>query len=137
MVKFELVKESRNINRKDAKVIKPGCVCEHLGDHFDEVLKSFDNKSDALEELKKYQSSITEYGSLYEVEEFYVEENEYDDEEPDEWISGGDIWEFSEMKIRIVDERLNTLATVNNMADALRIQDEYIGREIDAIIMFN
>ena len=30
------------------------------------------------------------------VTEYYVEENEYD--EDNEWISGGDIWEISEIK---------------------------------------
>lgn len=63
------------------------------------MIKPFENKEDALRELKKYQSEIrTIYGNAgkgYSVTEYYVEENEYD--EDGEWIGGGDVWEFSKM----------------------------------------
>lgn len=141
MVKYELVTESGRIERKDERTIKPGCVCEQTGDRFPEILKSFDNKVDALNELKNCQSYIREVqgfrGSWYEVEEYYVQENEYDDEVPAEWINGGDIWEFSNMIIRIVDEDGEDLAVVNNMSEALRIQDEYYHNNADVDIEFN
>ena len=44
-------------------------------------------------------TNITKFGSsggvFFKVTEYYIEENEYDDD--GEWISGGDIWKFSKM----------------------------------------
>lgn len=137
MVKYELVEESRRIKSKNEREIKPGCVCDQLGDRFPEILKSFDNETDALNELKNYQSYISYQGDSYIVEEYYIQENEYDDENPAEWISGGDISVFSKMIIRIVDEEDEELSVVNNMSEALRLQDEYLDKDIDVDIRFN
>lgn len=147
ITKYELVRETREFNSREIKEIAPGCVCNQTGDRFDEVLKYFDTKTEALEELKNFQSNISFVQgfskSWYEVEEFYVRVGvyEFDPDEPDtweyNWVDGGDICEFSEMRIRIVDERLEVLATIDNMAEALKLQDEYISNDIDADIMFN
>ena len=63
------------------------------------ILKTFDKKEDALDALKDFKSTFYERdsdGRYYEVTEYYVEENEYDDE--GEWISGGDIWKFADFE---------------------------------------
>lgn len=130
MVKYELKKDSIEVKYKDRKEIKPGVVLTSDNQE-PELIKAFDSKEEALEELRKYKSSITEHaynGTLYVVEEYYVEENTYDDEDEDEWISGGDIWEFSKMEIELVEKpSYNTLAVFDNMADAERAENDYEG----------
>ena len=95
------------------------------------------DKDDALKELQKYISKINSFetsnGTCYSVEEYYVEENEYN--EDDEWISGGDIWGFSNMKIEMVRKSdATTLAEFDNLADA---EKAYRDSEEDVYISFN
>ncbi len=70
------------------------------GDCDPELIKSFDNKDEAIEELKKYKSDIRELkgnlGTYYEVTEYYIVENTYD--EDGDFVEGGDVWEFTEMQ---------------------------------------
>lgn len=97
MKKYELMKNDIEINRRDKDRIAPGCTLDQ-GDCDPELIKSFDSKEEALEELKKYKSDIRELkgrlGTYYQVTEYYVEENTYDE---DGFVEGGGIWEFSEM----------------------------------------
>lgn len=130
MVKYELKKGSIEVRYKDRKEIKQGVVLTSDNQE-PELIKAFNNKEDALEELRKYKSSITEHtynGTLYVVEEYYVEENVYDDEDEEKWLSGGDVWEFSKMEIELVEKpSYNTLAVFDNMADAEKAMDNYEG----------
>lgn len=130
MVKYELKKDSIEVRYKDRKEIKPGIVLTSDNQE-PELIKTFDNKEEALEELRKYKSSITEHtynGILYVVEEYYVEENTYDDEDEDEWLSGGDVCDFSKMEIELVEKpSYSTLAVFDNMADAERAENDYDG----------
>lgn len=130
MVKYELKKDSIEVRYKDRKEIKPGIVLT-ADNREPELIKTFDNKEEALEELGKYKSSITEYtynGTLYVVEEYYIEENTYDDDDEDEWLSGGDIWSFSKMEIELVEKpSYDTLAVFDNMADAEKAENDYDG----------
>lgn len=130
MVKYEVKKGSVEVMYKDRNEIKPGVVLTSDNQE-PELIKAFDNKEDALEELQKYKSSITIHnynGTLYLVEEYYVEENVYDDEDEEEWLSGGDVWEFSKMEIALVEKpSYDTLVVFDNMADAERAENEYDG----------
>ena len=66
-----------------------------------ELIGSFEDKEEALAELRKYESDIrtfrTAIGTMYLVTEFYVEENTYDDD--GDFIEGGDIWDYSQMDL--------------------------------------
>ena len=99
MRKYEL--RSASVEVRKFSDIKEGCTCSvdlQNQDYF--LIKSYDDKEEALKELKKYNTTIStlsdHLGRYYLVEEFFVEENEYD--EDGDWISGGDIWEFSKIK---------------------------------------
>lgn len=98
MKKFELFKNTVEINWREKDRIEEGCTMDQ-GDCDPEIIKSFDNKDEALEALKKYKSDIRELsgnlGKYYEITEYYIQENIYDEEGT--FIEGGDIWEFSEM----------------------------------------
>lgn len=121
MKKFELKKQAVEIKWSDRNNIKAGCSVNNDGDHYSEIVKSFDTKEEALADLQKYTTEITELsnaaGKYYLVEEYYVEENTYD--EYGEWESGGDIWEFSKIKIEVVKEpEYETVGVFENMKDA-------------------
>ena len=98
MKRFELMKNDIEINWRDKAKITEGCTLDQ-GDCDPELIKSFDNKDEALEELKNYKTDIRELsgnlGKYYEITEYYIQENYYD--EDGNFVEGGDIWEFSEM----------------------------------------
>lgn len=121
MIKFELKENSREVKYKERFEIAEGCT--QFQESSEPVLiKTFDTKEEALEELKNYKSSIREFsantGTCYEVTEYYVEEAEYD--EDGDWIAGGDIWGFSKMCIRVVADNgtADTLGEFDNLEDA-------------------
>lgn len=117
MRKFEIVKRTKEIRKSDSFKLRAGvaldCECP-------ETLNNFDVLEDAKNELKKYQSEIKEFSShglsFYSVTEYTIEENEYDDD--GEWVSGGDVYEFSEMTFFVVDDEDNIVGTFNNYSDA-------------------
>ena len=90
MKKFILFK-----NECEVKKYYEGCTTDRC-DTNPEVIKTFDNKDEALEELKKYNTQVTDYRSYLLVEEYYVEEQEQD--EDGEFVDGGDIWEYSKLE---------------------------------------
>ena len=129
MRKYELKKADIEIKYRDRKNICPGCT-QNQEELDSEIIATFTDKKTALEELEKYSSSIREMSGYFLVEEYYVEENEYD--ESNEWIGGGDIWEFSEMKIEVVTKpNYEVVGVFNNYADAEKAvfgyDDAYIG----------
>ena len=95
MKKYEL--KSATVEVRKWCDIKEGCTQDDQHPH---LIKSFDDKEEALEELKKYETTVRTLsdalGTYYLVEEFYVDEHEYD--EDGEWIGGGDVWEYSKIK---------------------------------------
>lgn len=99
MKKFELFKNTVEINWREKDRIKEGCTIDHQRDCDPVLIKSFDNGEKALEELSNYQSNIRELkgnlGIYYEVTEYYIQETIYN--EDGDFIEGGDIWEFSKM----------------------------------------
>lgn len=128
MKKYVLKKDSIEVKYKDRKEIAPGVVLSSDNQE-PETIKLFNNKEDALKELQKYKSSIAKHtynGTIYVVEEYYVEENTYD--EDGEWLEGGDVWEFSQMEIELVEKpSFDTLAVFDNMKDAEKAEDDYEG----------
>lgn len=105
MIKYELKRNEREVKYKDRKEIEPGCTLAQA-DQEPEVIKEFTDKEEALEALKDYQSEVVKYegvcGSIYKVTEYYVEENEYD--EDGEFVEGGDVWDYSTMDFDPTDE---------------------------------
>ena len=74
----------------------------------------------AKEELRKYNTKICELhssiGKIYEVTEYVLQENEYDEDgEVEEY---GDIWEESIINIDVVDEKYDTIKSFNSYRDA-------------------
>ena len=101
---YDLMSNSAEIRGRVDKAIYHGCVVDELlrscADCGGDLIKRFDDKDEALKALSNYTTIIREYGyHFFLVEEFYVEENTYDiDEDGDEeWIEGGDVWEYSSM----------------------------------------
>ena len=127
MKKYELVKRSAEINWKERKTIAPGCT---MNDPESEKIKEFESLEEAQKELKNYKSDIHKMsgniGTLYEVTEYMIEENEYDEE--NEWISGGDVWDFSDMTIEVVEKpSYETILTCSNMEEAEEAVNNYEG----------
>lgn len=95
-MKYEIIENTRNVKYSNRNQIADGCTLEQ-DNQFPRIMESFDNKADALEALKKYEGKVYKVlgntGAYFEVTEYYVEKNEYD--EDGEWIGGGDICEFS------------------------------------------
>ena len=126
MKKFEIVMRRAEISWKNRKSIKEGCTT----DGEPELIKSFDTLEEAKEELRKFQTSIRKLsnGSLsyFEIEEYMVEENDYD--EDGEWESGGDIWEITKMHIEVNEKpSYETVATFDNYAEAENYINKYAG----------
>lgn len=129
MVKYELKKDSIEVAYKHRAAIRPGVTLDAY-ERTPELIKAFDNKEEALKELDKHKTVIKELSNhvtaYYLVEEYYLEENTYDEDE--EWIEGGDILGTSEMKIELIEKpSYNTLAVFGNMVDAVRAEDRYDG----------
>lgn len=123
--KFELKKSTVEVSFANRAEIKEGCT----NDQEAELIKPFDNEEEALKALESYESEIRELrgtaGIYYAVTEYYVEENTYIN---DEWINGGDVLEFSEMVISLVEKpSYETIKTFDNMADAERAYNDYDG----------
>ena len=125
-MKFELKECTREIKYKERFEIAAGCTANQ-DDCESKLIKSFDSKEDALEELKNYKTEINSFssntGTRYNVTEYYVEENEYD--EDGDWVAGGDVWEFSKMEIEVVEKpSYNTIATFDNFEDAEKAMND-------------
>lgn len=77
MKKFEIVKTTAEISWKERNEIKEGCT---MYDVDPEKIASFGTKEEAEKELKKYKTDVCASGSLFTVEEFSIQENEYDED---------------------------------------------------------
>ena len=91
MKKYDLVKFTDEIKAAFARRFRPGDAV--IGGDKEDVT-SFVTKEEALEALSWYRNSYTLYsggaiGLFFDVEEFAIEENEYDDD--GEFVSGGDV----------------------------------------------
>lgn len=103
MKKYEIRYVTAEVALKDKELIKPGMAQQYNidknGNGDTELITSYDTVEEAKTDLKNRKSSVSLTSSFsnkyYLVEEYFIEENEYD--EDGEWISGGDIWGYSEM----------------------------------------
>ena len=96
MKKFDLVKASTEVKAAFAREFRPG---DAVINGEKEWMNAYDTKEEALEALSWYKNSYTLYsggaaGSFFDVIEFAVEENEYDDD--GEFVAGGDVLEFAD-----------------------------------------
>lgn len=124
MKKYELKKANIEVSYNERCEIKEGVTngCEEP-----ELVKSFDTLEEAKEELNRYQSSITKLsGGIYNVEEYYIEQNIYD--EDGEWVEGGDIWAYSKMTVELIEEPgFKVIGSFDNMEDAEKAYNDYEG----------
>lgn len=90
MKKFILFK-----NNGEVKKVYEGCTLEGKNEYYPERIKEFNNKEDAIKELSKYDTSVTDYKRYFLVEEYYIEELEEDNN--GDFIGGGDVWDFSKL----------------------------------------
>ena len=130
MKKFEIRKASAEIrNRLD---IAEGCA--RAIDEEPETMNTYDSIEEARKFLAGLKTSISELsspiGRYYLVEEFYIEENEYD--EDGDWVSGGDVWQFSPINITV--ECGEESKTFNNMKDAVDYHENCVGGEFEPYI---
>lgn len=92
-------------NTTEVKKVYEGCTVDERDIEPTEI-KTFDSKDEALEELKKYDSSVRDYGRYYLVEEYYVEEQERD--ENGEVIEDGfGIWGYSKLPDKYAEFYIN------------------------------
>lgn len=117
--RFEIKKDNMEIRYRDRNQIKPGCTLDNMNSD-PKVIEVYDNKEDALNALRKYKTEISEFsfptGRMFDVTEYYVEENTYDDDGEPESCNG--VWEESKMEILLKDEDGKVIDTFNNYADA-------------------
>lgn len=135
MKKYEIIERIREIKWKDRMDIEEGCTSLEPDQ---ELIKSFDSLEEAKEELKKYKTDISKFSAAsmryFAVTEYCIEENEYD--EDGELESEGSVWEYSEMRIEVVEKgTYDTLAVCNSYREAEEKADQYEG-DREAIIMF-
>lgn len=100
---YEIIESSREFRFKDAKEISQGCTNDYSDCHFKPLNERFENKQDALDFLSKLESEVIFREGFvmpyYDVKEFFIEENVYND--CDDWLSGGDILEYSKMNFNL------------------------------------
>lgn len=93
MKKFEIRENTIEVKRE--KDITPYCSLEQQ-DQYPEIKETFFDKESAIAALSKYRCRKDRMSGYWLVTEFYVEENEYD--EDGDWCNGGDVWAIAEYK---------------------------------------
>lgn len=106
MIKYDIVKRTAEFNYKNRKNIEEGCTAL---DSSPEYIKTFDSLTEAKKELAKHKTSISKFKSsgmtCYEVEEYVIEENEFEyDEDEKKLVQTGfiDTLETTSMEIEVV-----------------------------------
>lgn len=95
-----------------------------MDEEYSNTEPSFNTLKEAREELKKYKTSIAKLsggsGTYYLVEEFYIEEVEYkEDEFGDIERIQGEIFDTSKMAIEVIEiPSYEVIATFDNWKDA-------------------
>lgn len=121
---YVLYSMSIEIHNSDRHTIKQGVVFQATDQHHKEIFRGA--KEECLAKLKEYRADVSTFsspiGTMYSVEEYYVEKIEYDkDDEEIAW----ETLDISEMKFFVCDDDRNTLATFDNYSDAEEYMDEY------------
>lgn len=129
MKRFDLMKSTREIMFKERFEIKEGCTFDQ-NNMYPIIIKVFETKKDALDMLKSYKTDIRELncsaGTYFEVNEYYVEENEYDDD--GEFVKSDGVLEFSSIEIELVEKPgYNTIGVFYNYEDVENAYKDYDG----------
>ena len=132
MIKYDLVKRTAEFNRKNRKEIKEGCTAF---DPDPEYMKTFDTLEEAKKALAKYKTSIEEFQyhgmTFYHVEEYVIEENEFEyDEDEGELVQTDfiDTLEMTQMKIEVVEKPgYETIGVYSSLEEAEEAANEYDG----------
>lgn len=132
MIKYDLVKRTAEFNRKNRKEIKEGCTAF---DPDPEYMKTFDTLEEAKKALAKYKTSIEEFQyhgmTFYHVEEYVIEENEFEyDEDEGELVQTDfiDTLEMTQMKIEVVEKSsYETIGVYSSLEEAEEAANEYDG----------
>lgn len=97
MKKFEIVKIDREIKSSDKIKIETGCTLYQTNSNH-EILESFDTEEEGRKRFKNYESIIEDLGSYYLITEFYLEENDYNE---NGYIIDGNILEITEILLSL------------------------------------
>lgn len=128
IIRYEIKLNRMEVPYEDRDKIESGMTIGAFPDT--QIIDSFQELSDALENLKDKKSSITlltNSGSKYFlVEEYCIEENKYDVD--GEWLGGGDIHAYSSMHIELIEKpEYKTIATFDSVRAAEEALNEYSG----------
>lgn len=132
MRKYDLVKRTMEFNRKNRREIKEGCTAL---DPDPEYIKTFDDLEEAKKELAKRKTSVSKFENhnmtFYSVEEYVIEENEFEFDEDTgelEQTDFGDTLEITPMKIEVVEiPSYETIAICSSLEEAEEAADNYDG----------
>lgn len=132
MRKYDLVKRKAEIKYRERKKIKEGCTAF---DPDPEYMKTFDTLEEAKKALAKYKTSIEEFQyhgmTFYHVEEYVIEENEFEyDEDEGELVQTDfiDTLEMTQMKIEVVEKSsYETIGVYSSLEEAEEAANEYDG----------
>lgn len=129
MKKYDIVKRPVLFGYKERKEIRKNCTsfCED-----EEFIKSFNTLEEATKEFGKYKTEINTYpgkhGEIYEVIEYAIQENLYD--EDGEFETYCDVAEVSEMEIKLIKEpSYEAIGIFDNLEDAEEAMDNFDGDE--------
>lgn len=103
MIKYDLVKRTAEFSYKNRKNIGEGCTAL---DPSPEYIKTFDDLEEAKKELAKRKTSVVKLENLYSVEEYVIEENEFEFDEDEKKLVQTDFvdtLETTPMKIEVAE----------------------------------
>ena len=140
MKKYDLVKRTAEINYKDRKEIEEGCTAF---DDSPEYIKTFDTLEEAKKELAKRKTDVSKFSyhgmTFYKVEEYVIEENEFEyDEDESKFVQTDfiDTLESTEMKIEVVEiPSHETIAICSSLEEAEEAEDHYEGENETCIMI--
>lgn len=132
MRKYDLVKRKAEIKYRERKKIKEGCTAF---DPDPEYMKTFDTLEEAKKALAKCKTSINEFQyhgmTFYHVEEYVIEENEFEyDEDEEKLVQTGfiDTLETTSMEIEVVEiPSYETIGVYSSLEEAEEAANEYDG----------
>ena len=103
-MRYEIRKAESEVKFKDRNLISEGITQTYRDDIYSKTIKEFKTKSEALEELKNYESKCEWYNESrpnFRITEYYVIEVGADKWGEDEDL---DIWEFAPMDLTKFNE---------------------------------
>lgn len=128
MIKYDLVKRTAEFSYKNRKNIGEGCTAL---DPSPEYIKTFDDLEEAKKELAKRKTSVVKLENLYSVEEYVIEENEFEFDEDEKKLVQTDFvdtLETTPMKIEVVETpSYETIGVYSSLEEAEEASNEYDG----------